>query len=106
MIVDIERPREGGAAINCSQIASRHLSASAAPVGEAGEDDAAFDAPAAVARSLGTASTEDPGSFACDTASACSGAFVGATDVSFASADEGSRCVGAVKCAFVGLLSS
>src|SRR4029077_14007659 len=40
--VDIERPREGGAAINCSQIASRHFSASAAAVGLAGASAADF----------------------------------------------------------------
>src|SRR5271155_6262855 len=35
-MVDIERPRDGGAAINCSQMASRHFSISAALVGAAG----------------------------------------------------------------------
>ena len=34
--VDIERPRDGGAAISCSQIASKHFSESTVPVGGTG----------------------------------------------------------------------
>src|ERR1700735_360981 len=40
--VDIERPREGGAAISCSQIPSRHFSISAVLVAGTGPSLAAF----------------------------------------------------------------
>jgi len=41
-MVDMERPREGGSAISCSQIDSRHFSLSSAPVGGAGASVTGF----------------------------------------------------------------
>src|SRR6202008_3522430 len=40
--VDIERPRDGGAAMSCSQIAARHFSTSAASVGVTLASDSDF----------------------------------------------------------------
>src|SRR5271156_4148185 len=42
--VDIDRPREGGAAINCSQIVSRHLSVASDPAGAADSAECALAA--------------------------------------------------------------
>src|ERR1700677_1923280 len=44
----MERPREGGSAMSCSQIDSRHFSLSSAPAGGAGASVAGFSVLSAV----------------------------------------------------------